>query len=473
MHTRLTHSQRIVRASLFAVLGPLLLTGCSLQYNGAWKTKDAKWSETAVASQKPVTDDKTTPSAMSDPESGTRSPQYSTTPVPAGTNAVLIPGDAPASNVAADQAQMRLATQTASPSLSPLGLFGQLPQSQTGSVGSADNLRQISFATEGADFDPALDATGAWMVFASTRHRQTSDIYLQKVGGTAVTQLTNDPANDMMPVFSPDGKRIAFASDRAGNWDIYLMDVAGGQAVQLTNDPTQELHASFSPDGRQLVFCSYGAKSGQWEMVVIDVDNPANKRFIGPGLFPSWSPVDNRIVFQRARERGTRWFGVWTIEIVEGQAMRPTALAVSSNAAAINPQWSPDGRHIVFSTVIDPEQPIAGSAPSGGATARPGIADLWVISADGSNRTNLTNGQFVNVQPAWSRDGQVYFVSNRGKDGVENIWSVDPAAAIQITSPTSATAHRGRLGQPTAPLRETADGNDAGPMNTSASVPTP
>ena len=331
-----------------------------------------------------------------------------------------------------------------------LALYGQLPVAvpqQTSPLDGSDNLSQVTFATEGADFDPAIDPTGTYIAFSSTRHRDTSDLYIQKVGGTAVTQLTNDPGSDMMPAFSPDGKKIAFCSDRSGSWNLYIVPTSGGAAEQLTNDATQNIHPSFSPDGKQIVYCSYGAQSGQWEMIVIDVDNPATKRHIGYGLFPSWSPTQNKIVFQRARERGSRWFAVWTIDYVNGEGARPTAIAVASNAAAINPQWGPDGKQIVFSTVINPE----GSASKADAKAeavnhKPAQADIWVMGADGSARTNLTHGKFVNVQPVWARDGAIYFVSNRSKEGVENIWSVRPAPTGLIAEPTPAkgstpTAH--------------------------------
>ena len=129
----------------------------------------------------------------------------------------------------------------------PVGVYGDLPgigatQSPMDSTGQ---VQRMSFSEEGADFDVTLDPTGEMLLFSSTRHRATSDIYRQRVGGQAVTQLTDDPANDVMPCVSPDGKTIAFASDRSGNWDLYLMDAAGGAAVQLTSDATHDIPPEF------------------------------------------------------------------------------------------------------------------------------------------------------------------------------------------------------------------------------------
>ena len=62
---------------------------------------------------------------------------------------------------------------------------------------------------------------------------------MKTVESRVVTQITNDPANDLMPRFSPDGSRIAFASDRSGNWDIYVMPATGGKPIQVTEVPVK------------------------------------------------------------------------------------------------------------------------------------------------------------------------------------------------------------------------------------------
>lgn len=293
-----------------------------------------------------------------------------------------------------------------------------------------ESLAQVTFAKQGADFDPSISRDGKYIVFASTQHRTTADIYIKSVNGRTVTQLTADPAQDVMPALSPDGSRVAFASNRAGSWDIYVMSVTGGQAVQVTNDPAQELHPSWSPDGSKIVYSRLGQVSGRWEMWVTDIDQPMAAEFIGYGLFPSWCPVpgtgDNgrdKIVFQRSRERGDRAFSVWTVDYKQGDASSPTEIASDPAAACINPAWSPDGQWIVYASV-----PYSTKTPSVAGAPRPAMADLWMCAVDGSGRVNLTTGRSVNLMPSWGADSRIYFVSDRG--GIENIWSIGTEKAL-------------------------------------------
>lgn len=304
-----------------------------------------------------------------------------------------------------------------------IGLYGELNDGSTNAgtpFDGGNNLGQITFATEGACVDPDIDRTGTWLAFASTMHRSTADIYVKSVNGKTQTQVTTDPADDVMPAFSPDGKSLAFASNRSGNWDIYTVSIDGGKTVQITNDPDHELHPSWSPDGRVVAYCKYGTQSQRWEIWTVDVASPGVRNFLEYGVFPQWcpDPAKPKILFQRARQRGSRDYSVWTIDVVNGQAKYPTEIASAANAALINPSWSPDGSRIVFVTVVDPNE-----APE----AHPGQSDLWIVDVDGTERVSLTNGHFANFQPVWASNGAVYFVSDRS--GSDNIWAVTTAGA--------------------------------------------
>ncbi|MFT3788607.1 MAG: hypothetical protein QM770_20950 [Tepidisphaeraceae bacterium] len=146
------------------------------------------------------------------------------------------------------------------------------------------------------------------------------------------------------------------------------------------------------------------------------------RRMIGYGLFPEWSPRLDKdlIAFQRARQRGTRWFSAWTLELVDGEAKSVTEVAFSTNAAIVAPTWSPDGKQLAFASVVDPTAAHPGAMV--GSKNRGTQQDVWVVNADGTNRHRLTDGRGVNATPCWGMDQRVYFVSDRG--GSESIWSV-------------------------------------------------
>lgn len=298
-----------------------------------------------------------------------------------------------------------------------VNVFGEVNGAATGRgpLSGEAAFQQHTFTDEGYDSDVAVDPTGKWLAFSSTRNSEHQSIYLQRVDGTAVTQLTDGNSDDAYPCFSSDGKQIAFSSTRAGNWQVFVMDVDGHNITQVTAGPMQAVHPSFSPDASRLVYCGLGARSGQWELWTADLKT-GEKRMIGYGLFPVWSPDKSadRIAFQRARQRGSRWFSLWTMDIIDGEGRRATEVAVSANAAILSPAWSPDGKRLAFTTIVQPD--------GGGSSKVKGQTDIWAIDADGANRQRLTDGRGENLMPFWASDNRVYFISDRG--GTECVWSV-------------------------------------------------
>jgi TolB protein len=321
-----------------------------------------------------------------------------------------------------------------------LTLFGEFPDRQRVPfhAQASSPMKQHTFETEGADFDVDISPDGRNIVFASTRHTSRPNLYLKTVDGRAVTQLTDDPTADVQPCFSPDGQYVAFASNRSGNWDLWMIGLQGGRATQITHSPLHEVHPSFSPDGAQLAYCLFNQRADTWELWVLNLAQPDSRKMIGLGLFPEWSPKSESIVYQKARERGGRWFSIWRVDLKNGEPAFPVEVAASSEMALIQPSWSPDGTWITYGTAqlgTGDEVPEAG-----GTTMTRG--DVWMIRADGSSAVQLTDSG-VSFGSVWGSDDRIYFTSMQ--NGTENVWSARPML-LSTETLTDAPAEPGPAG---------------------------
>lgn len=422
----------LTRSMLVAAGTAITLGGCAspVEWVGF---NHGNQSATADTTTEPATTDQPvqTTAAIDQPAQQPDTVVYETTDV------VEVDYNPYAADAAAEYAAGIATTYTPSPPTATgpaVSLFGEIPDTslatapdEADTMSGTINITRVSFAEEGADFDPVLTPDGKSIVFASTRHRPTADIYIKSVDGFVVTQLTTDPAHDVMPAVSPDGSRIAFASNRDGNWDVYVMPADGGQAIQITSTSANELHPSWSPDGSQIVYSRLSPTSGKWELWVADPMASGPTKFIGYGLFPQWCPVagtgtggSDRILFQRSRERGDRAFAIWTIDYKDGLTSNPTEIVSSVDGACINPSWSPDAKHIVYATVPDPDL--------WNGMTKPESAKLWMIAVNGTGLVELTTGSFVNLMPTWGPDDRIYYVSDRS--GTDNVWRTGTARPL-------------------------------------------
>lgn len=120
--------------------------------------------------------------------------------------------------------------------------------------------QNLTLDSKGSDTHPAACGRDR-VVFRSARDGQF-DLYVTRSDGSDVRRLTNDPGNELFPVCSPDGRRVAFISDRdkpgSRLYEVYVADLAGGFAnlLRITQNDVQEGHPGFSPDGEWIVFTS-------------------------------------------------------------------------------------------------------------------------------------------------------------------------------------------------------------------------
>src|SRR3989442_8796182 len=132
---------------------------------------------------------------------------------------------------------------------------------------------------------------------------ENRDIFIVNIDGTALTRLTENPAEDIEPSFSPDGARLVFTSRRDGNREIYVMNVDGSQQTRLTNEPADDFHPDWSPDGSHIAFTS--TRDGNRESYSMAADGTRPVRLTGheaDDFQPAWSPLGARIAFTSARD---------------------------------------------------------------------------------------------------------------------------------------------------------------------------
>ena len=121
-----------------------------------------------------------------------------------------------------------------------------------------------------ADFGPVWSPNGKQIAFASDADGDP-EIVLMNADGTGITQLTNNRGvADFGPAWSPDGKQIAFTSDRDGNGEIYVMNVDGTGVTRLTNNAAFDFLPVWSPDGKQLAFVSN--RNGYFHIYIMNAD---------------------------------------------------------------------------------------------------------------------------------------------------------------------------------------------------------
>jgi Tol biopolymer transport system component len=250
------------------------------------------------------------------------------------------------------------------------------------------------------------------IVFSSSRDGDF-EIYLLDEGGTVrpLTQNESDgenEADDTQPSWSPDGSRIVFASTRDhegdgfGSSEIYVMEADGSQQSRLTNNSVGEARPQWTPDGKRIAFLRLAqGEPTRFELAIMEGDGDNPKTLVDQGNIVGgfdWSPDGSRIAFTSCE--GDIWTvidcDIWVAN-ADGSGRRQLTDAPGSSSS---PAWSPRGTKIAFVSDRDEN----GDCFFHDCVGHNG--EIYVMDADGSDQTRLTDDPGADESPTWSPDSR-------------------------------------------------------------------
>lgn len=231
---------------------------------------------------------------------------------------------------------------------------------------------------------PSLSPDGTRIAFS-----YMGDIWMVGVKGGHAARLTDHVAYDGEPVWSPEGKRIAFSSNRHGNFDVYIMDAEGGVPTRLTYHSGDDFATDFTPDGEWVVFRSGRPPSPGIFKIPAAGGNPApllsslwrrpyHARISNDGRYFLFSLGMENGSWWRRGYRGTNSAKLWIKGIGDSEARK----IFSENSNAFWPSWAADGDSVYF--VSDREA---------------GIKNIWHVGRDGSGLRTVT--EFKDADITW------------------------------------------------------------------------
>jgi eukaryotic-like serine/threonine-protein kinase len=223
--------------------------------------------------------------------------------------------------------------------------------------------------------------------------------------------VTNFAGIQAQPALSPDGRSVAFVSNRDGQFNIYVGLISGGRLVQVTNDSNLKVRPAWSPDGTTIAYGRVN-QSGVWDIWEVAALGGTPRRLILNATEPAWSPDGHSLAYENAAD-GALW-----ISGVAGDNAHQVVTPLGGRGRATEPRFSPDGTQIAFIS--------RANGPYG---------ELDVADLNSGKVRRLTDDGALDLSPAWSSDGRdLYFAS--GRSGTMNLWKIAATGgrAEQITA---------------------------------------
>ena len=273
-------------------------------------------------------------------------------------------------------------------------------------INAEENVVQLTFTDGASNIDPVWSPDGKKIAFVSNINGDFWNIYLINPDGSGFKKLTYNAKRNFSPAWSPDSKKLVFVSSRARHEDLYVIDVNTKKITRITYKfNLRNATPAWMPDGRSIVFVSFkaGKGFGLADIYTVSSDgDPTGENTLqltntGDNYSPAPSPDGKQLAFVSSR---TGFEEIFLLDLNTKEEKQITEFKTEIGF----PRWSPDGRRLVFMIKMDKK-----------------FSSLGMLKFPERKFIRLTEGNFFDYVPCWSPDGRkLVFVSDR--DGNNEIY---------------------------------------------------
>jgi Tol biopolymer transport system component len=231
------------------------------------------------------------------------------------------------------------------------------------------------------------------------------DAEICMISNNKVIKLTDNDWEDQFPVWSPDGKKIAFSANPDGQFDIYIMDDSGDGIVAVTSFPTDEATPAWYPDGKRIAFTRYIKQfAGKKEnLYSVDIQTGSTEkiipRFDRKHAIPHFSPRPPLMTLTVKRMLG------WDVAVYDLKSHEITN--IEEGGKSCRARFSKDGKKLAY------------------VSTKEGKGDIWSMRPDGSQKTRLTyRDQTHDYFPSWSPDGRHIIFCSSLQHEMDSDWQI-------------------------------------------------
>jgi serine/threonine protein kinase/Tol biopolymer transport system component len=244
-------------------------------------------------------------------------------------------------------------------------------------------------------------------------------------GQRALTRITFDDGLQYEATWSPDGRFMAYSSDRGGKFDIWVQQVSGGDPVRVTKGPGQNWEPDWSPDGKNIVYRSEDGDGGLFVVPALGGEG-LQKRIAKFGYYPRWSPDSSQIIFQtQFKSMGATGNKFYVVRL-DGTAPREVLadFIAQPKFSPISVAWHPDGKRVTVLVLDQFPSSSFWTVPIAGGVAIKTELDPSVEKQTGAAAIESTAGGCRAGWPfSWSPAGNALYF-DCGFKGAINIWKL-------------------------------------------------